>query len=79
MKVVANSTPLIELSKIRQLELLRDVYGSIIIPEEVYTEVVIDGADESGAKEVAAAQWISRQAVTDKNQVRYFTTARHSV
>ncbi len=56
MKVVANSTPLIELSKIRQLELLRDVYGSIIIPEEVYTEVVIDGAGESGAAEVAAAQ-----------------------
>ena len=58
MTVVANSTPLIGLSKIRQLELLRDVYGSIIIPEEVYTEVVIDGADEPGAAEVAAAQWI---------------------
>lgn len=70
MKVVANSTPLIGFSKIRQLELLRDVYGSIIIPEEVYTEVVIDGAGESGAAEVAAAQWISYQAVTDKNQVR---------
>ena len=38
MKVVANSTPLIELSKIKRLDLLRDVYGSIIIPEEVYTD-----------------------------------------
>ena len=69
MKIVANSTPLIELSKIRRLELLRDVYHSIIIPEEVYAEVVIDGVGEPGATEVATAPWILRQAVTNENQV----------
>ncbi len=69
MKVVANSTPLIELSKIKRLDLLRDVYGSIIIPEEVYTEVVIDGAGKPGAAAVKEAQWILCRSVIDKNQV----------
>ena len=70
MKVVTNSTPLIELSKINQLDLLRDVYGTILIPEEVYVEVVIDGIGKPGAAEVKAAEWISRQSVTDMNQIR---------
>ena len=69
MKIVTNSTPLIELSKIRQLGLLREVYGTILIPEEVYIEVVIDGTGKPGAAEVKAAEWIHCQSVTNKNQV----------
>ena len=49
--IVSNSTPLIELSKIRRLELLRDVYGTLVIPKAVYTEVVINGEGKPGAKE----------------------------
>lgn len=70
MKVVTNSTPLIELSKIKQLNLLRDVYSTILIPEEVYFEVVIDGIGQPGAAEVEAAEWVSRQSVMDKNRIR---------
>ena len=69
MKIVTNSTPLIELSKIKQLDLLQEVYGAILIPEEVYIEVVIDGTGKPGAAEVEAAQWIHCQSVTDKDQV----------
>ncbi len=78
MKVVTNSTPLIELSKINQLDLLRDVYGTILIPEEVYVEVVIDGIGKSGAAEVEAAEWIHRQSVVDKYQIRTLQT-QHSL
>ena len=69
MKVVTNSTPLIALSKINRLELLQEVYRSIYIPEEVYTEVVVNGVGKSGAAEVEAADWIICQPVTDKDQV----------
>ena len=69
MKVVTNSTPLIALSKINRLELLREVYSSIYIPEEVYTEVVVNGIGKPGAAEVEAADWIFCQTVKDKNQV----------
>ena len=70
MKIVTNSTPLIELSKIKQLELLREVYGAILVPEEVYIEVVVDGTGKPGAAEVEAAGWIYRQSVVDKEQIR---------
>ena len=69
MKIVTNSTPLIALSKINRLELLQEVYRSIYIPEEVYTEVVVNGVGKPGASEVASADWIICQPVTDTNQV----------
>jgi hypothetical protein len=67
--VVANSTPLIELSKINRLDLLRDVYAKIVIPKEVETEVVIEGAGQPGAAEVRTATWIEVHAVTDAARV----------
>ena len=69
MKVVTNSTPLIELSKINRLDLLREVYGAILIPDEVYIEVVVDGTGKPGAAEVKAAEWIHCQSVADKDQI----------
>lgn len=76
MKIVTNSTPLIELSKIEQLNLLREVYGAILIPEEVYSEVVIDGTGKPGAAEVKAAEWIHRQSVRDESQIRLLQNQR---
>ncbi|MBQ3305608.1 MAG: hypothetical protein IJH03_13850 [Clostridia bacterium] len=38
-KIVVNSTPLIALAKAGKLELLKAMYGQVIIPEAVYKEV----------------------------------------
>lgn len=38
-KVVVNTTPLIALSHVGQLSVLKDLYGEIIIPEAVYREL----------------------------------------
>lgn len=38
-KVISNSTPLIILSKIGELEILKNLYGEIIIPQAVFEEV----------------------------------------
>ena len=38
-KVIVNSTPIILLSNINQLELLKKIYGEITIPQAVYDEV----------------------------------------
>lgn len=43
MKAVMNSGPLICLSKINVLYILEELYEQIIIPYEVYQEVVING------------------------------------
>jgi len=37
--IVSNTTPLSELAKVGQLNLLQKLFGKIIIPQEVYNEV----------------------------------------
>jgi predicted nucleic acid-binding protein len=43
VKVVSNAGPLITLGKLGQLSMLLTLYGDILIPREVYNEVVING------------------------------------
>lgn len=40
--MICNSTPLILLSKINQLEILKDIFGFVLIPESVKDEVLIE-------------------------------------
>ena len=70
MIVVCNATPLIALAAAGQFDLLRAVYGEITIPDAVYHEVVVAGAGEAGAREVAAAAWIKRHTVCNAALVR---------
>ena len=43
MSVVCNATPLIYLAKIGRIDLLRKVFGGVMVPEEVRVEVVEKG------------------------------------
>jgi predicted nucleic acid-binding protein len=43
MKVVSNSSPLINLSKINRLDLLEKLYSKVIIPNAVYEELILKG------------------------------------
>ena len=45
MNIISDSSPLILLSKLKQLELLKELYDDIWIPREVYKEVVIKGKE----------------------------------
>ena len=40
-KVVVNTTPLIALSHVGQLDILKKLYGEIMIPEAVYRELSV--------------------------------------
>lgn len=66
MVVVANSTPLIALSKIGLFHLLNEYFGEVIIPNEVYEEVVIRGGNLFGAKDVSSAEWIKIVSVENR-------------
>lgn len=71
MIIVSNASVLIGLSSISMLNLLRKRFpGGILVPESVWREVVVEGGERPGAKEVAAADWITLQYVGDKRLVR---------
>jgi len=60
MKVVSNSGPLINLAKVGQFTLLRDLFQHITIPSAVFEEIVVRGGGQPGAGETNTAQWITR-------------------
>ena len=67
--VVADTGPLIALARIGWLGLLRRLYGRIVVPPAVHTELAID-SNRPGAKVLAggfAAGWIVVETVTDSS------------
>jgi len=70
MKVVSNASALINLARIGKLDLLRELYGQIIIPQAVWREVVVEGDGQPGADEVKSASWIKTKRVTNRHLVR---------
>ena len=53
---------------------MRKLFGDILIPEEVFDEVVVNGAGKPGSTQVKKANWIKVVAVVD----RLAWTAYHS-
>jgi predicted nucleic acid-binding protein len=56
--VVSNSSPLIALVRIGQLDLLRRFFGQIHIAAEVWQEVVVHGAGRPADQTARSAVWI---------------------
>lgn len=70
MKVVSNTSVLIGLSTIGQLCLLRARFPEgVLIPDAVWSEVVIEGEGRAGAHDVSTAPWISVQSVRVEGMV----------
>lgn len=69
MTVVCNASPLINLAHIGQMGLLQQLYGMLLIPEAVWNEVVVEGAGQPGADEVADAVWIQTRSVQNEQLV----------
>ncbi len=58
MTVVADSSPLIILAKLRCFDLLSKLYSHLYISAEVHAEVVVTGAGLPRASQVAKSEWI---------------------
>jgi len=66
MIVVSNTSPIINLATIGQLDLLRQLYGRVVIPQAVYDEIVETGAQQPGAVQVRTSDWIETRQVSDR-------------
>jgi predicted nucleic acid-binding protein len=69
VSIVSNASPLINLARIRSLDLLHQLYGKLLIPKAVWKEIVVEGAGQPGAEEVKSAEWITVQAVANHSLV----------
>lgn len=58
MIVVADTTPPLYLARIGLLDLLRDLYGTVVVPTEVWRELVEYRPDAPGVAELRAARWV---------------------
>ena len=56
--VISDSSPIMSLAIIGQLRLIQELFGEIIIPKEVWDELVIEGKGKSGTNEIEKAKWI---------------------
>ena len=72
-KVVANTTPIIALADIGQLDLLRQLYGEIIIPTAVLDEII----SEPARSKVGESDWIIVESVSYAEQKRLFKSRLH--
>jgi predicted nucleic acid-binding protein len=66
MKVVSNASPLINLTRVGRLHLLPELFEEIFIPEAVWDEVVVQGKEHPGAKELKVADWVKMHRVANR-------------
>ncbi len=71
-KIISNTTPIITLLTISKLELLRDIYDKIIIPEGVYQEIEA-GKNKNFYKDLSKIEWIEIKSITDKEPLKYIS------
>ena len=66
--VVVNSTPIIALTLLDQLDPFRNLYGRVLIPPAVYDEVLAGGPGRPGGAQLEAATWIERVKLKDPSR-----------
>ncbi|TRU70891.1 MAG: DUF3368 domain-containing protein [Microcystis viridis Mv_BB_P_19951000_S69] len=66
MIVVSNTSPITSLAAIGYLNLLHDIYGTIIIPLAVYEELTGLGYAVPGTIEVQTLSWIEKRELEDR-------------
>ncbi len=69
MIIVSNTSPIINLANVDQLQLLNQLYGDITIPQAVFHEISVIGAAQPGAKEVETLSWFSTSTVQNITMV----------
>ena len=66
MIVVSNTSPIVNLAAVGQLQLLQQLYDKISIPQAVHHEIVVVGVGQPGASEVRSSNWIETLQVQNR-------------
>ena len=57
-KMVCNTGPLVALSIINRIDILRDLFEVVAVPEAVHREILVGGSESAGLAEYKKMQWI---------------------
>lgn len=79
MIVVSDTSPITNLAAIGRLNLLQTLYGHVIIPSEVYGEMVGLSRTVPGSKEIQSFDWIRTQTVLNQQQVIELRNSRANI
>jgi len=66
MIVVSDASPIINLAIINQLGLLPLLFGKVVIPRNVFDEVVVEGVGLPGARDIGQAEWVEVMQCQDQ-------------
>lgn len=78
MSLVADAGPILSFARAQQLDLLREVVGTLLIPEAVYDDIVVRGAGRPGAQDVHMSTWIRRERVQERSLIDQLPLKLHS-
>lgn len=70
-KIVSNTTPVISLLKLDKLEILRDLYGEVFIPREVFNEIEA-GKNKEYYTDLSKIDWIKIEAIENEKSLSFF-------
>ncbi|MDP2335863.1 MAG: DUF3368 domain-containing protein [Bacteroidota bacterium] len=71
LKVISNTTPLLSLLKIDKLDLLRDLYGIVSIPQAVFLEIEA-GKEKPYYRDLSEYDWIKIVNIRNIESRTYF-------
>jgi uncharacterized protein len=69
MTIASNTSPISNLAKIGQLNLMQQIYGKILIPTAVYEELMDERAGETVITAVQSATWLEIKPVQNQELV----------
>ena len=69
MIVVSDTSVIVNLAAIGQLDLMRALFSAVILPEAVRDEVLAGGEGSPGFAEVQNLPWIQTRAVANRKMV----------
>lgn len=72
--VVVNTSPIIYLSSINEIGLLKKLFNEVFIPDAVREEIVSGGKDNFGFREIQGENWIKVKKIENKLAKKYLLT-----
>ena len=69
MIIVSDTSPISNLAKVGQLDLMQQIYKTVVIPKAVYEELLDERAGEAVITAVKSAFWLQIQVVQNQELV----------